>query len=81
MPAEGIELTPKESLLSTDEVIRLSRLFVNEGVTKIRLTGGEPLIRRDLCDIISKSFGVLETGPWPGVECPPEFCCAQKNLF
>jgi len=63
MPAEGIELTPKESLLSTDEIIRLSRLFVNEGVTKIRLTGGEPLIRRDLCDIISKSFGVLETGP------------------
>ncbi|CAI5980675.1 unnamed protein product [Closterium sp. NIES-65] len=51
MPAEGVELTPKEHLLSTDEVIRLAAVFVSQGVTKIRLTGGEPTVRRDIVDI------------------------------
>ena len=52
MPAEGVKLTAQQNLLTTDEVIRLAELFVNQGVTKIRLTGGEPTIRKDLCDII-----------------------------
>jgi cyclic pyranopterin phosphate synthase len=54
MPAEGIKLTPRQNILTTDEVIRLAQLFVKEGVTKIRLTGGEPTIRKDLVDIIGK---------------------------
>ena len=54
MPEEGVNLTPKEKLLSRDEVLRLSGLFVKEGVDKIRLTGGEPLVRADLVDIVSK---------------------------
>lgn len=54
MPAEGVKLTPKNNLLTTDEVIQLARLFVKEGVTKIRLTGGEPTVRKDLVDIIGK---------------------------
>lgn len=54
MPAEGIKLTAQQNLLTTDEVIRLAELFVKEGVTKIRLTGGEPTIRKDLVDIIGK---------------------------
>nr|CAB3263893.1 cyclic pyranopterin monophosphate synthase, mitochondrial-like [Phallusia mammillata] len=60
MPAEGIQLTPKEELLSKDEIIKLSRLFIEEGITKIRLTGGEPLVRRDLCDIIEELNSMKE---------------------
>lgn len=51
MPAEGVELTPNSHLLSQDEIIRLANLFVSAGVNKIRLTGGEPTIRKDLEDI------------------------------
>ncbi|CAO2823281.1 unnamed protein product [Amaranthus hypochondriacus] len=51
MPAEGVELTPGPELLSKDEIVRLANLFVNNGVNKIRLTGGEPTIRRDIEDI------------------------------
>eukprot|EP01026_Neomeris_dumetosa_P029769 TRINITY_DN24023_c0_g2_i4.p2 TRINITY_DN24023_c0_g2~~TRINITY_DN24023_c0_g2_i4.p2 ORF type:complete len:463 (-),score=36.61 TRINITY_DN24023_c0_g2_i4:422-1777(-) len=51
MPEEGVELTPKERLLSTEEILRLARLFVAHGVDKIRLTGGEPSIRKDIVEI------------------------------
>ncbi|KAH7923247.1 molybdenum cofactor biosynthesis prote [Leucogyrophana mollusca] len=54
MPSEGIELSPKDHILSDDEVIRLASLFVKSGVTKIRLTGGEPTVRKGLGDIIGK---------------------------
>uniref|UniRef100_A0A8D2KR34 Molybdenum cofactor biosynthesis protein 1 n=1 Tax=Varanus komodoensis TaxID=61221 RepID=A0A8D2KR34_VARKO len=54
MPEEGVQLTPKSELLSTQEIITLARLFVKEGVNKIRLTGGEPLIRPDVVDIIAQ---------------------------
>lgn len=54
MPAEGVQLTPKNNLLSTDEVLRLASLFVQEGVRKIRLTGGEPTVRKDLTEIIER---------------------------
>lgn len=53
MPAEGVELTPSSELLTHDEIIRLADLFVSEGVDKIRLTGGEPTIRKDIEDICS----------------------------
>ncbi|KAI4458260.1 molybdopterin cofactor synthesis protein a [Holotrichia oblita] len=63
MPAEGVQLTPKQHLLTTEEVVQVARLFVKEGVTKIRLTGGEPTVRRDLVDIIAslKQINGLET--------------------
>ncbi|OIT26240.1 PREDICTED: cyclic pyranopterin monophosphate synthase, mitochondrial isoform X1 [Nicotiana attenuata] len=48
MPAEGVELTPSPQLLSQDEIVRLASLFVGSGVNKIRLTGGEPTIRKDI---------------------------------
>lgn len=54
MPDEGVKLTPRGQLLSTAEILTLARLFVQEGVDKIRLTGGEPLIRPDVVDIIGK---------------------------
>ncbi|KAL6640078.1 hypothetical protein ACP70R_022388 [Stipagrostis hirtigluma subsp. patula] len=51
MPAEGVELTPKSELLTHDEIIRVADLFVTSGVDKIRLTGGEPTVRKDIEDI------------------------------
>lgn len=52
MPAEGISLTPKAHLMTADEIVTIAQTFVNQGVNKIRLTGGEPLVRKDAKDII-----------------------------
>ncbi|XP_015609560.1 molybdenum cofactor biosynthesis protein 1 isoform X3 [Cephus cinctus] len=54
MPAEGVKLTKKEGILTTDEIIRVADVFVKEGVTKIRLTGGEPTVRKDIIDIVAR---------------------------
>lgn len=51
MPAEGVELTPHSNLLTQNEIVHLANLFVSSGVNKIRLTGGEPTIRKDIEDI------------------------------
>lgn len=48
MPEEGVPLSPPAHLLTTPEIIYLSSLFVSQGVTKIRLTGGEPTVRKDI---------------------------------
>ncbi|KFM61898.1 Molybdenum cofactor biosynthesis protein 1, partial [Stegodyphus mimosarum] len=52
MPEEGVPLTPKSHLLTTKEIISLASIFAKLGVTKIRLTGGEPLIRKDIVEIV-----------------------------
>lgn len=54
MPEQGVPLTAKSQLLSSDELVDLAQIFANEGVTKIRLTGGEPLVRKDVIDIIGR---------------------------
>ena len=54
MPADGIVLSPKESLMTANEIYSIAQLFVTNGVDKIRLTGGEPLLRKDFSDIITK---------------------------
>jgi cyclic pyranopterin phosphate synthase len=51
MPAEGVNLTPGPEILSHNELVRLANLFVSSGVDKIRLTGGEPTVRKDIEDI------------------------------
>ncbi len=58
MPAEGIPLTPKDHMLTTPEIVRLARLFVEAGVDKIRLTGGEPLVRKDV-EAVVEQIGAL----------------------
>ena len=52
MPEDGIALTPKSHLMTADEIVSIAQTFVNLGVTKIRLTGGEPLVRKEAKDII-----------------------------
>ncbi|XP_039509393.1 molybdenum cofactor biosynthesis protein 1 isoform X2 [Pimephales promelas] len=54
MPQEGVKLSPRSQLLTTEELLTLARLFVRQGVNKIRLTGGEPLIRPDALHIIAE---------------------------
>ena len=54
MPEHGIEWTPQSKILSADEIIRLAKLFVSMGIHKIRLTGGEPLVRNDIMDIVER---------------------------
>ena len=58
MPEEEYDFTPASRLMQTDEIIRLAEIFVSQGVKKIRLTGGEPLVRKDAAAII-KALGKL----------------------
>lgn len=52
MPEEGIQLRPKSEFMRTEEVLAIAETFVKLGVKKIRLTGGEPLVRKDAKEII-----------------------------
>lgn len=54
MPAEGLPLTPSSEQMTADEVFAIAESFVNKGVDKIRLTGGEPLVRKDFPEIITQ---------------------------
>ena len=54
MPAEGLNLTPRSHLMTYEEIYTIAKTFVQQGVTKIRLTGGEPLIRKDIPFILEK---------------------------
>jgi GTP 3',8-cyclase len=56
MPAEGLDWLPRPELLTDDEVVRLVRIGVERlGITEIRFTGGEPLLRRGLTDIVART--------------------------
>ncbi len=52
MPRNGIPFSEQSSLLTFEEIIRIVRLFAEMGIRKIRLTGGEPLVRKDLDKLI-----------------------------
>jgi molybdenum cofactor biosynthesis protein A len=58
MPEEGVSLSPKGHLLTFEEIEHLARLFVRHGVDKIRLTGGEPLVRKDV-EVLVERLGRL----------------------
>ena len=54
MPSEGTTLSPKSHIMTADEIYEIAKVFVSNGVTKIRLTGGEPLVRKDFTAILEK---------------------------
>lgn len=58
MPEEDYAFMPNQRLMQKDEIVQLATLFVQNGVKKIRLTGGEPLVRKDAAAII-KELGKL----------------------
>lgn len=59
MPEEGVQFTDRKEILSFEEIERFVRAAVPLGITKLRLTGGEPLVRRDLPRLIGK-LGSIE---------------------
>lgn len=61
MPAEGVPWLAKASMLSTDELVRVAAVAVGLGVREIRLTGGEPLLRPDVVDVVRRLASL--TGP------------------
>lgn len=63
----GSIFSPPEKLLNSDEIIRLATLFVQNGVNKIRLTGGEPTVRKDI-DVIIKELAKLFKNKWKGTQ-------------
>lgn len=62
MPEEGIKYLPKQALLTFEEIERLIRLLASLGVSKVRLTGGEPFVRSDLMELMTR---IVET---PGIK-------------
>lgn len=58
MPEEGLRLLGRYNLLTFEELARIGRVFVQCGIRKIRLTGGEPLLRKDLQSLVEELAGL-----------------------
>jgi cyclic pyranopterin phosphate synthase len=59
MPAEGLDWHKRDDLLSYEEMTRVVRIFASMGITHVRLTGGEPTVRRDL-DVLMRSLSSID---------------------
>lgn len=62
MPEQGAAVAPRDHVLTYEEIERLVRIAANLGVRKIRLTGGEPLVRRDIVSLVERISAI------PGIE-------------
>lgn len=65
MPAENVEFMPRKELLSFEEIERVVRVGTTLGIDRVRLTGGEPLVRRDLHKLVAKLAavpGIIDIG-------------------
>lgn len=58
MPEEGIQPLPHGEILTYEEILRVARVAVGLGISKVRLTGGEPLVRRDLERLVGALSGL-----------------------
>lgn len=77
MPPEGVPLQPESYLLQTPEILSLAQHFKNHGVNKIRLTGGEPTLRKDLVDILN---GLKDMGGFQELAITTNGVTLAKNL-
>ena len=65
MPAEHVNFMPREHLLSFEEITRVARIGTTLGIDRLRLTGGEPLVRKDLHKLIAMLVrlpGIVDVG-------------------
>lgn len=58
MPAEGINFAKNDALFTIDELVRLSTILVSQGINKLRITGGEPFVRKDLMVLLRHLSGL-----------------------
>lgn len=58
MPLDNYDWIAKSQILTYEEIGRLARIFVRLGVSKMRITGGEPLLRKDLTDLVAMLSGI-----------------------
>lgn len=72
MPKEGLQFIPEEKLLTKEEIVRVVSAMAELGVTKVRITGGEPLVRHDIVNIIK---GVKSI---PGIK---EVCITTNGIL
>ncbi len=54
MPTEGMTFLPRADVLTFEEIVRVARVARDLGVRSVRLTGGEPLVRRGICDLVGR---------------------------
>ena len=54
MPVHGVEFVPRDELLTFDELERIARVLIELGIEKIRITGGEPTVRKDLLELVRR---------------------------
>ena len=63
MPEDGIDFKSKDKILNKSEIFKLVQITSEMGVSKVRFTGGEPLLRKDIIDIIkyTKSISTIDS--------------------
>ena len=72
MPAEGVPWLPRQSLLSATELMHIVKVAVKEGISEVRLTGGEPLLRPDVVDVVAAIHSI---------ENPPEISITTNGIM
>jgi len=60
MPKEGVSLIGHEDILNYEEIFRIAKIAATSGITKIRITGGEPLVRKNISSFITKLHTIPE---------------------
>ena len=60
MPEEGVQFVPHEDVLSYEEILHVVRISTEAGIRKVRLTGGEPLVRKDFIPFLEKLSGITD---------------------
>ncbi len=58
MPHEGMDFVPRKELLTYEEMVRLTRIMVEMGVSKVRITGGEPFVRKNMYGFLKRLLAI-----------------------
>lgn len=76
MPEGGVPWLARPTMLTTEEIVRLASVAVSMGIEEVRLTGGEPLLRRDLVDVVA---GLASLDPAPEISMTTNAIGLAKN--